>query len=211
MKNFVILLFALSSILGNVHAQLIWVNEFHYDNIGADAGEFIEIAVPSSFSDLSTVTLTLYNGSDNASYGTHKLDTFTLGLSSGSYSLYSKSISNIQNGAPDGFSLDQSGTVLQFLSYEGTFQATGGAASGLTSTDIGIAESNSSTVSGSSLGLIGTGSTYAQFVWASLATDSPGALNSGQAFASTPEPHEYALITGLGLLAFAAFRRRLQR
>src|SRR5690606_26192064 len=38
-----------------------WINEFHYDNIGADVGEFVEIAGPAGL-DLSNYRLLLYNG-----------------------------------------------------------------------------------------------------------------------------------------------------
>lgn len=188
-----------------LQAQLIWVNEIHYDNTGVDTGEFFEIAVPSSFTDLSSVTLTLYRGTDGTSYGSHSLSTFSLGSSSGDYTLYSKNISGIQNG-PDGFSLDQSGTILQFLSYEGAFQAASGAASGLSSSNIGLAE-NGSTAVGASLGLTGSGSSYSSFSWTTFSDDTPGAVNAGQTFTAVPEPHEYALVAALGLFGFAMYRR----
>jgi hypothetical protein len=208
MKNllFIIGVFAFASV--RTLAQLIWVNEFHYDNVGADTGEFFEIAAPSSLTDLSSVTLTLYRGSDGTSYGSHKLSTFSVGSTVGSYTLYSKNISGIQNGAPDGFALDQSGSVLQFLSYEGVFKANSGVASGLSSTDIGVAES-SSTPSGASLGLSGSGHLYGDFNWTTFTDDSPGAANSGQTFSAAPEPGEYALFAGLCLLGFAMIRRHV--
>lgn len=201
---FIVGVFALAT--ARTQAQLIWVNEFHYDNSGTDTGEFFEIAAPSTLTDLSSVTLTLYRGSDGASYGSHKLSTFSVGSTVGSYTLYSKSISGIQNGAPDGFALDQSGSVLQFLSYEGVFQASAGVASGLTSSGIGVAES-SSTSSGASLGLTGSGYLYGDFQWTTFVDDSPGGGNSGQTFSAAPEPGEYALFAGLGLLVFAIIRR----
>lgn len=45
----------------------VYINEFHYDNVGVDAGEFIEIAGPAG-TDLSTFSLTLYNGATGALY-----------------------------------------------------------------------------------------------------------------------------------------------
>ena len=209
MKNSILTsaLFALLTV--PAHAQLFWINEFHYDNTGGDVGEFVEIAAPSTFTDLTAITLTLYNGSGGASYATHKLSTFTAGASSGDYTLYSKSFSSVlQNGAPDGFALDQSGTVLQFLSYEGSFAATSGAANGQTSTDIGAAESDPGTASGASLGLTGWGYSYSDFTWTTFSDDSPGALNSGQTFSAVPEPHEYALGAALALRGFAGWRGR---
>lgn len=208
MKRLILIAGALTTTLSSIQAQLVWLNEFHYDNAGSDTGEFVEIAAPSSLTDLTGVTLTLYNGSGGAGYGTHRLDTFTLGSSSGSYTFYSKLISDIQNGAPDGFSLDQSGTVLQFLSYEGTFQATSGAASGLTSTDIGLSESNSGTSIGASLGLTGTGHGYSEFSWTTFSDDTPGSLNAGQTFSAVPEPRDTALVAAVSLMAFAVYRHR---
>jgi hypothetical protein len=207
----VILGITVAALLGmSAQAQVIWVNEFHYDNVGADSGEFVEIAAPSGFTALSTVTLTLYNGAGGGSYGTpHTLDTFTVGGTSGGYTFYSFAYapSGIQNGSPDGFAVDQSGTVLQFLSYEGTFAATNGPATGLTSTDIGVAESDPGTAVGASLGLTGTGSTYSDFTWTTFGANTAGQVNAGQTLAPVPEPREYAAMAGLGLLGFAAYRR----
>jgi hypothetical protein len=185
---------------------MIWVNELHYDNDGADTGEFFEIATPSSFLELSSVTLTLYNGNNGTDYGSHTLDTFVPGSTSGDYTFYNKSISGLQNGAPDGFSLDLSGSVLQFLSYEGDFTASSGPASGLNSLDIGVAQTTTSPV-GSSLGLTGSGAQYDDFEWTAFSIASPGALNSGQSFTAVPEPRQYALVGGLFLLGFAVYRR----
>ncbi|MBK9150306.1 MAG: HYR domain-containing protein [Saprospiraceae bacterium] len=38
-----------------------WINEFHYDNVGTDVGEFIEIAGPIGF-NLANCAIVLYNG-----------------------------------------------------------------------------------------------------------------------------------------------------
>ena len=40
----------------------VWINEIHYDNIGADADEFVEIAGPAD-TTLTGWTIVLYNGS----------------------------------------------------------------------------------------------------------------------------------------------------
>ena len=67
------------------------------------------------------------------------IDTFTEGVTVGDLTYYSKLISGIQNGDPDGLSLSGFG-LLQFLSYEGTMTAVDGPASGVESTDVGVAE-----------------------------------------------------------------------
>ena len=202
--------FFLTTISNSVNAQLLWINEFHYDNSGADSGEFFEIAVPSSFTDLASVSLSLYRGENGTVYGTHKLSTFSLGSTLGDFSFYSKNISGIQNGAPDGFSLDQSGSVFQFLSYEGSFSATAGPASGLTSSDIGLSESGSTDV-GASLGLAGSGLEFSEFSWTFFADATSGSANLGQSFSAMPEPHEGFLISALGLIGFALHRHFSKR
>ena len=70
----------------------------------------------------------------------------------------------VQNGSPDGVALVKpDDTVVQFLSSEGTFLAVGGLANGLVSTDIGVAETNS-TLPGQSLQLTGVGDSYYDFI-----------------------------------------------
>jgi hypothetical protein len=57
------------------------------------------------------------------------------------------------------------------------FTATNGPAIGITSTDIGIAQTSTETV-GNSLQLIGRGTKYSDFTWTAAA--STGAINKGQ-------------------------------
>lgn len=133
----------------------VWINEFHYDTSGTDVGEFVEIVVgPDVTAALVDIVLYLYNGSGGATYESHTLSTFTLGGTMGGYRIFHKDIPNIQNGAPDGFSVTVAGTAVQFLSYEGFFTATSGPAIGLTSQDIGVFESGAP--ANSSLQLIGS-------------------------------------------------------
>ncbi|WP_397547512.1 hypothetical protein ABUL39_03890 [Rhodothermus marinus] len=177
-------------LLPAARAQNAWINEFHYDNAGADANEFVEIVLENAGSfDLSDFTLVLYNGANGEAYGTHTLDTFTEGVTDGNYTLYYKYIAGIQNGAPDGLALCYQGNVIQFLSYEGAFTAADGCAAGTTSTDIGIAEDGTGS-SSESLQLIGSGSEYADFVWYGPAAASPGNPNTGQTLISRPVVNE---------------------
>ena len=162
------------------YGQNAWLNELHYDNFGTDVGEFLEIVIenPGSYT-LSDFTVSLYNGNGGAVYGSETLNNFTAGDSSGYYYFYTWYPSSIQNGAPDGLSLDYMGTVIQFLSYEGTLTATDGPANGLTSTDIGVSEPGEI---GESLQLSGTGTQYSDFFWVEPAPETPGALNNSQSF-----------------------------
>ena len=162
----------------------VFINEIHYDNQGGDVGEFIEIAGPAG-TDLSTYELILYNGNGGTEYNTVAL-AGTIDDEGAGYGALSFSISGIQNGAPDGIVLAENGTVVQFLSYEGSFTATNGIASGMTSLDIGVSES-SSTLIGESLQLTGIGSFYDDFSWNNPLPESPGMLNIGQTL-QTPPP-----------------------
>jgi hypothetical protein len=88
----------------------------------------------------------------------------------------------IQNGAPDGFALiNPAGTPTAFLSYEGTFNATAGAAMGETSADIGVFEA-SGTSETDSLQLDGVGCRYEDFMWQPPQANTSGTVNSGQTF-----------------------------
>lgn len=160
----------------------VFINELHYDNDGADAGEFVEIAGPAG-TDLEGWQVVLYNGtaSQRAPYDTENL-TRTLGDDSNGYGFTVIEPSSIQNGSPDGVALvDPGGTLVQFLSYEGTFTGAGGPADGETSTDIGV-EEPANTPAGDSLQLTGSGPSYGDFAWTGPAEDSPGAPNAGQTF-----------------------------
>ena len=108
----------------------VWINEFHYDNAGTDAGEFIEIAGTAG-TDLTGWTLVRYNGANGLVYGTTSLSGMLTDQASGfGFRSISLPVDGLQNGAPDGFALvDGGGVVIQFLSYEGAFTAVGGAAS----------------------------------------------------------------------------------
>jgi hypothetical protein len=98
----------------------------------------------------------LYNGSGGAVYSTTTVPTST-SLPDGNgiqYSVYEYASNGIQNGNPDGMALAfPNGTLVEFLSYGGTFTAVGGPAGGKTPLNIGVQESGSTPV-GFSLQLI---------------------------------------------------------
>ncbi len=174
-------------------ATSVFINEFHYDNGGTDVGEFIEIAAPAG-TDLTGWSLVLYNGANGSAYNTTSLSGTVADQGDGFGTVIINYPTNgIQNGAPDGFALiNNLGQVVQFLSYEGVFTAVGGPADGLTSTDIGVAESGSEPA-GLSLQLTGSGSTYEDFTWATApVAQTPNAVNSNQTFTSaTPEVNAF--------------------
>jgi DNA/RNA endonuclease G (NUC1) len=118
-------------------------SEIHYDNIGTDVGEAIEIEGPAG-ADLTGFSIVLYNGDDGAAYSTQSVSG-TLPASCGTRGVLKVNYpsNGIQNGSPDGFALVNAlGEVLEFLSYEGTLTATTGPAAGLTSTEIIASEAS---------------------------------------------------------------------
>ncbi len=122
------------------------LSELHYDNVGTDVGEAIEVEGPAG-TDLTGWTVLLYNGNGGAVYDTKTLSG-TIPATCGGRGVMTITypVNGIQNGSPDGMALvDAGGNVIEFLSYEGVFAATGGAAAGLTSTDI-VAFENSSPI-----------------------------------------------------------------
>jgi Secretion system C-terminal sorting domain/Lamin Tail Domain len=182
MKKLYILLFAIlisSTIYSQTDAGVeVFINEIHYDNSSSDVGEGVEVAGPAG-TDLSTFTITRYNGSNGTAYGTTPLSGSIPDEGAG-YGTIFFAISGLQNGAPDGVALDD-GTNVQFLSYEGAFMAADGVATGIMSTDIGVSEGGGTAV-GESLQLGGTGIVYANFTWNSAAASSYDLINPGQTF-----------------------------
>ena len=162
-------------------ATSVFINEIHYDNTGTDAGEAIEIAGPAG-TDLAGWSIVLYNGADFMSYNTLNLTGTIPDQQAGFGTLsFSYPVNGIQNGAPDGVALVNSGTVVQFLSYEGVFTALNGPASGMLSTSILVFE-NGTELLGQSLRLTGTGQSYEDFTWNPPAPHTFGAVNTGQNF-----------------------------
>ncbi|PAP79415.1 hypothetical protein B1759_13885 [Rubrivirga sp. SAORIC476] len=162
----------------------VWVNEIHYDNTGTDAGEGIEVAGPAGTA-LTGWALVLYNGNGGAVYDTFPLSGTLADQQNGFGTAWTATL-GLQNGGPDGIALvDPSGSVVQFLSYEGTFTAVGGPADGLVSVDIGVQESSTTPV-GESLQLVGEGSASDDFTWAGPMAATEGQPNTGQTFATPP-------------------------
>ena len=160
---------------------VVFINEIHYDNTGTDTGEAVEIAGPAG-TDLSGWSVVLYNGNNGAVYDTDALSGTIPDLGGGHGVVVLTYPSNgLQNGAPDGIALVQGSTVVQFLSYEGSFTAVGGPADGMLSVDIGVSQSGSGAV-GNSLQLTGTGTGYDDFSWVGEAANTFGTFNTGQTF-----------------------------
>ena len=167
------------------NSSTIFINEFHYDNTGTDAGEFIEVAGPAG-TNLAGWRIELYNGSNGLRYDNDAL-AGTIPSQQGGYGTVSISypVNGIQNGNPDGIALiDPSNTVVQFLCYGGSFAANDQTAAGQTCTNIGVVEP-STTPLGQSLQLQGTGTTYGDFTWTAVPiAHTQNSPNTGQTFAA---------------------------
>ena len=126
-------------------------SELHYDNVGTDAGEAIEIEGPAG-TDLTGWSIVLYDGNGGAAYNTTSLSgTIANSCDGRGVVVVNYAVNGIQNGSPDAMALvNAGGQVVEFLSYEGTFTAADGPAAGKLSIDIGVSEATGSPV-GSSL------------------------------------------------------------
>jgi hypothetical protein len=161
-------------------AQAVFVNEVHYDNVGGDQDEGVELAGPAG-TDLSAYSIELYNGYDGRRYATLALAGQLPDQENG-YGVRYFAAPGLQNGAPDGIALIGPGGVEQTMGYEGTFGAVDGSAAGLSLRDVGSFEAPSTPV-GRSLQLQGTGTIASDFAMRGPLEATPGQVNVGQHFA----------------------------
>lgn len=174
----------------------VWINEIHYDNISTDYNEGYEIAGPAG-TNLACYKVYRYNGANGQVYGTDTLSGVIPNTACGYGAVwFAKGTDVLQNGAPDGLVLEyapqatgcgvnNADTILQLLSYEGSFAATAGRANGLTLTDIGVSET-AAVDSFSSLQLGGVGTSYAQFAWQAASLNTHNVVNNNQFFCGAP-------------------------
>ncbi|GAA1600191.1 ExeM/NucH family extracellular endonuclease [Actinoplanes couchii] len=160
-----------------------FISEIHYDNVGTDSGEAIEVEAPVGF-DLTGWQLYLYNGDNGNTYT--PITTLSGVVPASGVVVTEYAANGIQNGNPDGVALvEPDGTVVEFLSYEGVFEAKNGPAAGQTSVDIGVSEQSSTPVGHSLQKIDGT--------WTGPAASSFGKLNTGGTTTpEEPEPEEPA-------------------
>jgi DNA/RNA endonuclease G (NUC1) len=163
-----------SSVLSN-HMESappqVRISEIHYDNGGTDSGEAIEISGPAG-TDVTGWKIYLYNGSNGLPYEPTRTLAGTIPESCEGRGVLFQTypVNGIQNGDPDGIALvDDDGHVIEFLSYEGTFDALDGPAKGMKSTLIPVREVGSE-LAGLSIKRRGTGGN----VW-----EAPTASNFG--------------------------------
>ena len=169
---------------GDAPEGSVFINELHYDMVGVDTDEYVEIAGPAG-TDLSGWRLEFYNGNNDSLYDQISLSGVISDAGEG-YGFVVAESSQIQNGAPDGIGLiDQNGNCAELISYEGTMSPTDGPCSTFTSNDIGVIQSNS-TPPEDSLQKTGTGTVSSDFTWVGPVTKTKGTQNADQTFGSEP-------------------------
>lgn len=174
----------------------VWVNELHYNNTGTDADEGYEIAGPAG-TNLACYKVYRYNGANGTVYGTDIL-TGTIPDEGCGYGTiwFPLAVNGLQNGDPDGIVLEyapqatgcgvnNADTLLQVISYGGSFSATNGRAAGQTFSSISVTESDA-TVVGTSLQLGGIGTSYSQFTWQNSLVSTHSSTNTNQFFCGAP-------------------------
>ena len=181
----------------------VFINEIHYDNVSGDIDEGVEIAGPAG-TVLDGWQIIYYNGSNGSSYGSLTLSGVLPDAGSGTGFLFFPT-PGLQNG-PDALALvDSADSVWQFISYEGSFAATDGPASGLISQDMTVAEGTNTPV-GFSLQLAGSGRFYQDFAWAAPDSATFGAQNRAQFFMPAAPDTLPTADGGIGAIGGAVLR-----
>lgn len=172
----------------------VFINELHYDNVGVDVGEAVEI-VATGGESLTGYSLVLYNGP--RVYGTVAVPAGQMRDCGAPVRIAHIPFprNGLQNGPADGLALvDALGAVVQFISYEGAIHATHGPAAGLHSTEIPVSEGNATPV-GTSLQLQGSGFEADDFTWATGIGQTFGQCNAGQTFGGGSQPGVPPVVT----------------
>lgn len=130
----------------SVPQPAVRISEIHYDNFGTDVNEAVEIEGPAG-TDVTGWKIVLYNGNGGVVYGEERVFDgvipATTACNGRGVLVVTYPTDGLQNGAPDGLALvDAGGAVIELLSYEGSFVASGGPANGMTSQDIGVAQAS---------------------------------------------------------------------
>ena len=167
---------------GGLKSQDTWINEFHYDNVGTDTLEFVEVL---SRDTINNLYLHLYNGVNGSPYDSVWLDTLSYQATGDGLRLWSWYPHDIQNGAPDGIVLAYGDSVVEALSWEGSFTGAAGIAAGIEFLNIGRSQAGT-LPSGYTLQRTGTGSRPIHFSWELISPESPLAVNNGQVISDAP-------------------------
>lgn len=169
----------------SLNGDSVFINEIHYEDSGPDGNEGVELVGPAG-TDLSNYRLTLYDGA-TGNMGASFIRTAIIPDEGNGYGAVWISTPGIENGSPDGISLANitaGVTLLQFLSYEGSFVAVGGDADGVPSEPISAQESDGTSEIQSIQLSNGAGFCPESFEWIGPVPQSQGLINDGQFFAT---------------------------
>ncbi|SNS59501.1 hypothetical protein SAMN04488107_3098 [Geodermatophilus saharensis] len=184
-----------------------YVSEIHYDNVGDDTGEFVEVTLPPGTTSTGW-RIALYNGDNASNVVQYDIDDLPAVTATGApaTAVLDYPANGLQNGPRDGVALVRpDGTVAEFVSYEGVITPAGGVAAGITSVDTGVGETNTTPV-GQSLSRTFASAGDVTGTWA-LGPSSKGTVNGGGT--TTPPPpatsvcdttptHEIGAVQGTG-------------
>ena len=148
-----------------------FISEIHYDNAGADSGEFVELS--GADADLAGWALHFYNGATGSPYDV--LDLSGLLPAGELTAIAFFPTFSIQNGPADGVVLvNAAGEVVEFIAYEGILLGQSGPADGMQARPLPLNESGDTPL-GTSLQRTSMTDPDA---WSAVAA-TPGVLNPG--------------------------------
>ena len=174
---------------GGGSSPTLWVNEFHYDNVGTDSNEFIEVMGVAG-TDLEGYSLALYSGGQSGYYGNIRLRGIIPNQNDSGFGVIAFDAEGLQNGSPDGFGLvSPDDECLEFIAYEGDMTADGGGpCNNVSGQDIGVFEQNVS--ADFSLQRSGSGRQAEDFVWVGPRLSSRGEINEDQTIGEPGDSEE---------------------
>lgn len=193
-------------------SPVIRVSEFHYDNNGTDQGERVEVSFPTGTS-LTGYRIVRYNGSTPSAAAIYSSPAISGNaselLSSAtvtecgngrSVAVLAYPTDGLQNGANDGFALVNGTTVIELLSYEGSFTVSSSATigAGQVSVDVGVSQSGNLTLDplGASI------QRQADGTWLRTSTNSFGSCNDGTGGAAVGPLATITVSPGSATVAF---------
>jgi transglutaminase 1 len=163
----------------------VFFNEIHYENIGIDVMEGVEIAGPAG-TNLDGWKLSIYDGSGNTR-GDLGIRGLLPSQQNGFGTVYIPVALPNQSGGHALALVDSFGKVRQFISWKAQITAVNGVASGLRSEIIPVDETVFTQIH-FSLQLVGKGNTFEDFKWAGPRKHSFGSVNQGQTFVPARKP-----------------------
>ena len=172
----------------------VWINEVNYDTPGVDditsdeRIEFVEIVAPAGFNTAGWA-IVIYDGADGTVFQQRDFPENEPGSTIFPNQNNGFGVLAIRISQPDGVGgialVDDQDNVVQFLSYEGAFTATGGPADGMTSVQIPLSDPDQPAgATDLSLQLAGAGRTYGDFTWTNDRAVTSNAFNTGQSISN---------------------------